>query len=199
MYITINDVIGEARIDLSYPIHSGRKIAVVSILSNNVKCWLQGTIEVLQKTGKKIVLNKAVYTDKELNALIGLELKSQLDDCDDVLRTNKLEGVTKMVISLNELNNSDNLQPRTKYLEKFRYFTFHVIIASPHPPVQCCCSQFSNRHAKFTLLEIINMNNIVLGEGGGGVKVLAVVSLDGNSKEKTVTYTSFSRFLSGIV
>ena len=23
--------------------------------------------------------------------------------------------------------------PRTKDLEKFRYFTFHVIIASPHP------------------------------------------------------------------
>ena len=82
-----------------------------------------------------------------------------------------------------------NLQPRTKYLEKFRYFTFHVIIASPHPPVQCCCSQFSHRHAKFTLLEIINMINIVPGEGG--VKVLAVVSLDGNSKEKTVTYTFF--------
>ena len=40
------------------------------------------------------------------------------------------------------------------------------------------------------------MNNIVPGEG---VKVLAVVSLDGNSKEKTVTYTFFSRFLSGVV
>ena len=29
--------------------------------------------------------------------------------------------------------------------------------------------------------------------------MLAVVSLDGNSKEKTVTYTFFSRFLSGVV
>ena len=43
------------------------------------------------------------------------------------------------------------------------------------------------------------MNNIVPGEGGGGVKLLAVESLDGNSKEKTVTYTFFSRFLSGVV
>ena len=51
-----------------------------------------------------------VYTDKELNLLIGTKLKSQLDDHDDVLRTNKLEGVTKMVISLNELDNSDNLK-----------------------------------------------------------------------------------------
>ena len=75
MYITINDIIGEARIDLSYPI-KGKDIAVVSMFSNNVQYWLQGSIEVLLKTGKKIVLNKGVYTDKELNSLIGLELKS---------------------------------------------------------------------------------------------------------------------------
>ena len=36
MYITINDVIGEARIDLSYPI-KGKEIAVVSMHSNNVQ------------------------------------------------------------------------------------------------------------------------------------------------------------------
>ena len=103
MYITINDIIGEERIDLSYPIKGKEspegtrwqgpttrlvEIAVVSMLSNNVQYWLQGTIEVLLKTGKKIVLNKVVYTDKELNALIGLELKSQMmDSRNDVLRT----------------------------------------------------------------------------------------------------------------
>ena len=41
--------------------------------------------------GKKIVLNKGVYTDKELNSLIGTELKSQmLDSRNDVLSTNKM-------------------------------------------------------------------------------------------------------------
>ena len=40
-----------------------------------------------------------------------MELKSQmLDSRNDVLRTNKLEGITKMIISLNELDNSDNLE-----------------------------------------------------------------------------------------
>ena len=75
MYITINDIIGEKRIDLSYPIR-GKEIAVVSMFSNNVLYWLQGPIEVLFETGKKIVLNKGVYTDKELNLLIGMNLKS---------------------------------------------------------------------------------------------------------------------------
>ena len=58
MYITINDIIGSRRIDLSYPIRSNKEIAVVIMLSNNVQYWLQGSIEVLLKMGKKIVLNK---------------------------------------------------------------------------------------------------------------------------------------------
>ena len=111
MYITINDIKGEARIDLSYPIRSGREVAVVSMLSDNVHYWLKGPMKILLKTGKEIVLMKVVYTDMELNALIGLELKSQMiDSQEDILRTNKLEKVTKMVISLNELDNSDNLE-----------------------------------------------------------------------------------------
>ena len=118
MYITINDIIGEKTIDLSYPIHStaGRgearkEVAVVSMHISNSQILLHRSIEVLLKTGKKIVLNKGVYMDKELNSLIGTELKSQmLDSRNDILRTNKLEGITKMIISLKKLDNSNNLE-----------------------------------------------------------------------------------------
>ena len=79
MYITINDVIGEKTIDLSYPIHSttgqGKKIAVVNMHSNNSQILLHRSVEVLLKTGKKILLNKGVYMDKELNSLIGTDHK----------------------------------------------------------------------------------------------------------------------------
>ena len=130
MYITINDIIGEKRIDLSYPIHPRKETAVVSMHSNNAQYWLQGPIEVLSITGKKIVLNKAVYMDKELNAMIGQELKSRTGDRDDVLRTTKLVNGTKMVISLNELDNSDNLKDGrpsntlfTHYVTSPEYYT----------------------------------------------------------------------------
>ena len=87
------------------------EIAVVSMLSDNVQCWLQGHLKVQLKSGKEIMLNKGVYTNKELNSLIGTELRVQMiDSREDVLRTNKLEKVTKMVISLNELDNSNNLK-----------------------------------------------------------------------------------------
>ena len=111
MYITINDVIGEKTIDLSYPVHSRKEIAVVSMHSSNSQILLHRSIEVLSVMGKKIVLNKGVYMDKGLNSLIGMELKSQmLDSHNDILRINELERITKMIISLNELDNSDNLK-----------------------------------------------------------------------------------------
>ena len=95
MYITINDVIGEKTIDLSYPIHSKKEIAVVSMHIRNSQILLHRSIEFLLKMGKKIVLNKGVYTDKELNPQIEMELKSQmLDSRNDILRTTKLAKFT---------------------------------------------------------------------------------------------------------
>ena len=67
MYITINDVKGEKTIDLSYPINPEKEIAVVSIFSNNSQILFQKSMEVLLCMGKKIVLNKGVYMDKELD------------------------------------------------------------------------------------------------------------------------------------
>ena len=127
MYITINDVIGEKMIDLSYPIHSnvwqGKEIAVVSMHISNSKILLHRSIEVLSITGKKIVLNNGVYIDKELNSLIGTELKSQmLDSSNDILLTNKIVNGTKIIISLNELNNSDNLEDGKPSNTLFTYF-----------------------------------------------------------------------------
>ena len=138
MYITINDVIGEKTIDLSYPIHSRKEIAVVSMHSSNSQIFLHRSIEVLLKTGKKIVLNKGVYMDKELNSLIGMELKSQmLDSRNDVLRTNKLEKITKMIISLNELDNSDNLEDGRHSNVLFTYYVTsseHYTLFQPQTP-----------------------------------------------------------------
>ena len=80
-------------------------------------------MEVLLYTGKKIVLNKGIYTDKELDSLIGTELKSEmLDSRDDLLRTNKLKGIAKVAISLNELDNSDNLEDGRPSNTLFTYY-----------------------------------------------------------------------------
>ena len=120
----INDIKGENTIDLSYPIHSKKEIAVVSMHIINSQILLHRSIEVLSVTGKKIVLNKGVYMDNELNSLIGMELKSQmLDSRNDIQRTKKLVNGTKITISLNELNNSDNFEDGKP---SNVLFTYHV-------------------------------------------------------------------------
>ena len=177
MYITINDVIGEERIDLSYPI-KGREapegpcsmeVIVVSMFSNNVQYWLQGTIEVLLKMGKKIVLNKAVYMDKELNAqLIGLESKSQImDSCNDVLRTNKLEKVIKMVISLEELNNSDNLEDGRPSNTLFTYYVTGPEYSTHFEPVTPQYRKLKNGMITSLTLKITDQAGHIITNGPG--------------------------------
>ena len=119
----INDIKGEKMIDLSYPINPRKEIAVVSMHISNSQILLHRSIEVLSVMGKKIVLNKGVYMNKELNSLIGKELKSQiLDSHNDIQRTNKLVNDTKITISLNELDNSDNLEDGKPRNILFTYF-----------------------------------------------------------------------------
>ena len=123
MYIMINGIKGEKTIDLSYPIHSKKEIAVVSMHISSSQILLHRSKEFLLKTGKKIVLNKGVNMDNELNSLIGMELKSQmLDSRNDIQRTNKLVNGTKITISLNELDNSDNLEDGRPSNTLFTYF-----------------------------------------------------------------------------
>ena len=95
MYITINDVIGEKTIDLSYPIQgkeASMEVAVVIMLSNNVQYLLKESMKIRLKMGKDVALKEGVYMDKELNAIIGPELKSGIESREYVLRTNKLEN-----------------------------------------------------------------------------------------------------------
>ena len=93
------------------------------MLNDNVQYWLQGHLKVQLKSGEEIMLNKGVYTDKELNSLIGMELRVQMiDSREDALRTNKLEKVKKLTISLNNIDNSNNLEDGRPSNTLFTYY-----------------------------------------------------------------------------
>ena len=166
MYITINDIKGEKTIDLSYPIHSKKEIAVVSMHIINFQILLHRSIEFFLKTGKKIVLNKGVSMDKKLNSLIGMELKSQmLDSRNDIQRTNKLVNGTKITISLYELNNSDNLEDGKPSNTLFTYFVIS-------PEYFTCCKPQSPQYKKIKndtitslTLAITDQNNDIITDG----------------------------------
>ena len=86
--------------------------------------------------GEDMALKKGVYTDKELNAIIGPELKSGIESCDYILRTNKLENVTEMAISLDEHDNSDNLEDGRPSNTLFTYYRKNDLILIMTPEKQ---------------------------------------------------------------
>ena len=180
MYITINDVIGEKRIDLSYPISSGEglcstEIAVVIMLSDNVQYWLKGYIKVQLKSGEEITLKKGVYTDKELNSLTGLELKSQkLSSRNDVLRTNKLEKVTKMAIGLEELHNSVNLEDGKPSNALFTYYVTGPEYSMRFEPKTPQYKKLKNGEIVSLTLKITDQNNNIITNGPGTTVVLHI-------------------------
>ena len=80
MYITINDVIGEKTIDLSYPIHSNEEtpkgprpteIAVITMLSDNVQYEVVKPHTIIDNIlgDKKLILSKT-YAGRELISIL---------------------------------------------------------------------------------------------------------------------------------
>ena len=145
------------------------------MLSDNVQYWLQGSIEVLLKTGKKIVLNKGVYMDRELNSLIGMELRVQMiDSQEDILRTNKLEKVMKMTISLNELDNSDNLEDGLPSNALFTYYVTGSEYSTHFEPVTPQHMKLKNGMINSLTLKIMDQAGNIITNGPGTTVVLHI-------------------------
>ena len=115
MYITINNIKGEKRIDLSYSIQnfdSDKEIAVIRMLSDNVQyeilklCAVMDTI-----SNTKKMIPSGTYAGRELLSIVeGIVELNQFEVDDQVTKTNKLKGITEITLNLDELDNSDNLK-----------------------------------------------------------------------------------------
>ena len=164
MYITVNDVIGEKRIDLAYPMQ-GKEVAVVIMLSDNVQYLLKECMKIRLKTGEDMALTKGVYTDKELNEVIGPELKSGIESREYVLRTNKLESIMKLAISLEELNNSDNLKDGRPSNTLFMYYVTGPEYSTQFEPHTPQYKKLKNSEIVSLTLKITDQNNNVITKG----------------------------------
>ena len=137
-----------------------------SMHSSNSQILLHRFIEVLSVTGKKIVLNKGVYMDKELNSLIGPELKLQiLDSCNDILRTDKLVNGTIISISLNELDNSDNLKDGKPSNTLFTYYVTNSECYTLFKPQSPQYKKLKNDTITSLTLAITDQNNDIITDG----------------------------------
>ena len=115
--------------------------------------------------GKKYVLKKAGYTDRELNEIIGQELKSRIGDRDDVLKTSKLVNGTKITINLNELDNSDNLDDGKPSNTLFMYYVTGPEYSTRFEPQSPQYKKLKNETITSLTLVITDQNNDIITDG----------------------------------
>ena len=145
MYITINNIKGEKRIDLSYSIQnfdSDKEIAVIRILSDNVKYEILKLRSFMDPiSDPKKTIPRGTYAGRQMLSIVeGMVELNQFETDDQVTKMNKLKGITEITLNLDELNNSVNLndgRPSNSLL------TYYVIddkdfmhFEPQNPPVQ---------------------------------------------------------------
>ena len=115
MYITFSNIKGETRIDLSYSIQnfdSNKEITFIRMLSDNVQYGILKLHVVMDPiSNTKKMIPSGTYARRELLSIVeGMVKLNQFEVDDQVIKKNKLKGITEMIINLDELNNSDNLK-----------------------------------------------------------------------------------------
>ena len=170
MYITINNIKGEKRIDLSYSIQnfdSGKEIAVIRMLCNNVKyeiLELHAVMDPISNTKKMIPSGTSAGREllSTVEAIIDL---NQFEVDDQVTKTNKLKDITEITLNLDELNNSDNLKDErpsnkllTYHVTDDKYFT-HFKPQNPR------YKKLKNEEFTSLNLRITDQNNNIITDG----------------------------------
>ena len=170
MNITINNIKGEKRIDLSYSIQnfdSDKEIAAIRMLSDNVKYEILKLCSVMDPiSDSKKLIPSGSYAGRELIYMPEgiIELK-QFEADDQVTETNKLKGITEITLNLDELNNSDNLKDGRPSNE---LLTYHVADDKDFTHFEPQTPQYRKlKNGDFTSLNlrITDQNNNIVTDG----------------------------------
>ena len=170
MYVTINNINGEKRMDLSYSIQnfdSDKEIAVIRMLSDNVQykiLKLRAVMDPISNTKKMIP--SGTYTGRELLSIVeGMVELNQIEVDDQLIKTNKLKGIMEMIIHLNELHNSNNLKDGRPSNE---LLTYHVTDDKDFMHFKPQTPQYRKlKNGEFTslTLRITDQNNNIITDG----------------------------------
>ena len=167
MYITINNIKGEKRIDLSYSIHSDKEIAVIRMLSDNVKykiLKLRAVMDPISDT-KKLIPN-GTYAGRELLSMLeGNTELNQFEVDDQVIKKNKLKGITEITLNLDELNNSDNLKDGRPSNELLTYHVTDDKAFTRFGPQNPQYKKLKNGEFTSLNLRITDQNNNIITDG----------------------------------
>ena len=170
MYITINNIKGEKRIDLSYSIQnfdSGKEIPVIRMLSDNVQYQvlkLRAVMDPISNATK--IIPSGTYAGRQLLSIVeGMVELNQFEVDDQVIKTNKLKGIMEMIIDLDELNNSVNLKDGRPSNELLTYHVTDDKDFTCFEPQTPQYKKLKNREFSSLNLRITDQNNNVITDG----------------------------------
>ena len=170
MYITINNIKGEKRIDLSYSIQNfdpDKEITVIRMLSDNVKYEILKLHAVMDPISNvKKTIPSGTYAGRQLLSIVeGMVELNQFEVDDQVTKTNKLKGITEITLNLDELNNGVNLKDGRPSNE---LLTYHVTDDKDFKHFEPQNPQYKKlKNGEFTSLNlrITDQNNNVITDG----------------------------------
>ena len=170
MYITINNIKGEKRIDLSHSIRnfdSDKEIAVIRMLSNNVEyeiLKLRSVMDPISNT-KKMIPNGTYAGRQLLSMLEGMIELNQFEVDDKVTKKIKLKGITEITLNLDELNNSVNLKDGRPSNELLTYYMTDNKDFTRFEPDTPQYKKLKNGEFTSLNLRITDQNNNVITDG----------------------------------
>ena len=170
MYITINNIKGEKRTDLSYSIQnfdSDKEILFLECLSDNVQYQILKLRLVMDPiSDAKKTIPSGTYAGRQLLSIVeGMVELNQFEVDDQVTKTNKLKGIMEMIINLDELNNSVNFNDGRPSNELLTYYVADDKDFTCFEPQNPQYKKLKNREFTSLNLRIMDQNNNVITDG----------------------------------
>ena len=123
MYISINDIIDEKRINLSYPIYPRKEAAVISMISDKTLYEIKEPLDLKLMSNHEKRIPNGSYTMRELSTFVERKMTlTKLDRDSRVIKKEKFTKITNMIFNFDELNNSYNLEDGKPSNTLFTYY-----------------------------------------------------------------------------
>ena len=151
------------------------------MFSDNIQYKVTETFNLkLIDNSKKQILNGS-YTKRELVAIVGRkDILTELSNDSRIIRTNKLAKVIDMIINLDELNNSDNLEDGHPSNTLFTYYMPGSKDFNHFEPQTTQYKKLKNGELVSLTLRITDQNNNVITDGPGTTVVLHIATIKYN-------------------
>ena len=176
MYITINDIIGEKTIDLTYSIDSTTgwgasattEITVISMTSDNTQYEIKEPLDLILMGNDEKQIPNGTYTMRELSTFVERKMiLTNLDRDSQVIKMEKFTKITNMIFNLDELNNSDNLEDGRPSNTLFTYYVTNYNGFTHFEPCTPQYKKLKNGEINSLTLRIMDQNDKIITNGPG--------------------------------